>query len=142
MTGANTGTFSNSVSLCKVVGGKAVEVTMGKDGAVDFVVVILSSYAVGFTEADKITGSLTAYTATLFSAAAAVNNTLVMPGPANTPAANTAVALSKSMFNVMDTGSVLFTFTLGVLTSWNSTGRATVDVPKSYRPDLGENVRC
>lgn len=42
----------------------------------------------------------------------------------------------------MDVGSVTFTFTLAVLTSWNKTGRAVVDVPKSYRPDLGENVGC
>ena len=66
----------------------------------------------------------------------------MLPGPADAPAASTAVALSKSFTNVMDTGTVTFTFTLAVLTSWNKTGRAVVDVPKSYRPDLGENVAC
>lgn len=65
-----------------------------------------------------------------------------MPAMAAAPANSTTVALGKSMFNLMDTGSVTFTFTLGVLTSWNSTGRAYVEVPKSYRPDLGDNVRC
>ena len=42
----------------------------------------------------------------------------------------------------MDVGTVTITFTLSILTSWNKTGRAVVDVPKSYRPDLGENIRC
>ena len=65
-----------------------------------------------------------------------------MPTGANVPAANTTVTLAKSMFNVMDTGSVTLGFTFGVLTEWNSSGRAVVDVPKSYRPDMGENVRC
>lgn len=43
----------------------------------------------------------------------------------------------------MDTGTVTLTFTLTVLTDgWGKAGRAVVDVPKSYAPNLGENVRC
>jgi hypothetical protein len=42
----------------------------------------------------------------------------------------------------MDVGSVTLTFTLTVLETWDKSGRAVVDVPKSYRPDVGENVRC
>jgi len=65
-----------------------------------------------------------------------------MPAPAAAPANSTTVAFAKSMFNVMDTGSITFTFTLGVMASWNSTGRAYLEVPKYYRPDLGDGVRC
>jgi len=65
-----------------------------------------------------------------------------MPTGANTPAANTTVTLAKSMSNVMDTGSVTLGFTLGVLTELTSTARMYVDVPKSYRPDMGDMVRC
>jgi hypothetical protein len=50
--------------------------------------------------------------------------------------------MAKSLTNVMDVGTVTFTFTLTVLTSWNKTGRAVVDVPKSYMPNVGENVGC
>lgn len=65
-----------------------------------------------------------------------------MPTGANVPAANTTVTLAKSQFNVMDTGKVTLTFTLGVLTELTSTARMYVDVPKSYRPDLGEGGLC
>jgi len=65
-----------------------------------------------------------------------------MPTGANTPAANTTVTLAKSAFNVMDTGKVTLGFTLGVLTELTSTARIYVDVPKSYRPDLGEFCCC
>jgi len=60
-----------------------------------------------------------------------------MPTGSNTPAANTTVTLAKSKFNVMDHGSVTLGFTLGVLTELTSDARMYVDVPKSYRPDLG-----
>lgn len=46
------------------------------------------------------------------------------------------------MNTVMDTGSVTFGFTLAVLESWNSSGRAYIDSPKNYRADLGDNIRC
>lgn len=65
-----------------------------------------------------------------------------MPTGANVPAANTTVTLAKSMHNVMDVGTVTLTFTLGVLTELDSHARLYVDVPKSYRPDLSEALRC
>jgi hypothetical protein len=46
------------------------------------------------------------------------------------------------MSNVMDNGAVVLGFTMGVLTELTSTARMYVDVPKSYRPDLGDNYRC
>lgn len=65
-----------------------------------------------------------------------------MPTGANTPAANTTLTLAKSMNNVMDVGSVTLTWTLAVLTDLTQEARMYVDVPKVYRPDLGDNIRC
>jgi len=42
----------------------------------------------------------------------------------------------------MDEGSVSLTFDFAVLESWDKDGRAVVEVPKYYRPDLGEGLRC
>lgn len=46
------------------------------------------------------------------------------------------------MTNVMDSGTVTLTFTLALIDSWGKGGRAVVEVPKYYRPDLGEGLRC
>jgi len=46
------------------------------------------------------------------------------------------------MTNVMDSGSVTLSFNFGVLEAWDKTGRAVLEVPKYYRPDLGEGLRC
>ena len=42
----------------------------------------------------------------------------------------------------MDDGTVILSFDFGVITSWDGMGRAVVEAPKYYRPDLGENLRC
>lgn len=117
---------------------------MGVDATPNFWIQILSSYELAaFTADDKVTGNLKNYADTLVSAQTPVgDNTNAMPIGANTPAASTTVTLAKSMNNVMDTGSVTLTFTLGVLTELDSNARVYVDVPKSYRPNLGGNVRC
>jgi hypothetical protein len=65
-----------------------------------------------------------------------------MPTGANVPAANTTVTLNKTMNNVMDVGTVTLGFTLGVLTELTSDARMYVDIPKSYRPNLGNIYRC
>lgn len=57
MTSATSGVFSNSVENC-AVSGAGVTVTMGKNGAVDFVVVVLGSAVWAGVETDKITGNL------------------------------------------------------------------------------------
>ena len=46
------------------------------------------------------------------------------------------------MGNVMDIGFVTFTFNFGVISKWGKEGRAVVEVPKYYRADIGENVKC
>lgn len=60
MTSATSGKHSDSVSRCEVAGAK-VTVTMGKSGAVDFVVVVLGSAVWAGLETDKITGNLKGY---------------------------------------------------------------------------------
>lgn len=72
----------------------------------------------------------------------AANNTAALQTGANTPAASTTVTLAKSMTNVMDNGAVALSFNFGVLEEWGKTGRAVVEVPKYYRADLGEGLRC
>jgi uncharacterized protein (DUF983 family) len=66
MTSASSGVHSNSVSKCEVAGAK-VTVTMGKDGAVDFVVVVLGSAVWAGLATDKITGNLKGFGTTLIS---------------------------------------------------------------------------
>lgn len=66
MTSASSGVHSNSVSNCAVAGAK-VTVTMGKDGAVDFVVVVLGSAVWAGLATDKITGNLKGFGTTLIS---------------------------------------------------------------------------
>ena len=61
---------------------------------------------------------------------------------ANTPAANTPVSLDKSLNTVMDSGTVTLSWDFVVLESWDKAGRAVIEVPKYYRPDLGEDIRC
>jgi len=65
-----------------------------------------------------------------------------VPTTTNSPAAGTTVTFARSMTNVMDEGSVTLTFNFGVLESWDKDGRAVVEVPKYYRPDLGDGLRC
>jgi len=117
---------------------------MGVDGTPNFWIQVLSSYTLGnFTSTDVVKGNLANFGDQLVVAQTPdTDNTNTMPTGANVPAANTTVTLAKSMFNVMDTGSVTLTFTLGVLTELDSHARLYVDVPKSYRPDLGSNIRC
>lgn len=105
---------------------------------------MLSSYKLGnFTATDVVKGNLANFGDTLFSAKSPdTDNTNLMPTGANVPAANTTVTLVKTMNNVMDVGSVTLGFTLGVLTELDSHARVYVDVPKSYRPDLGTDFRC
>lgn len=69
------------------------------------------------------------------------DNNMALPTGGNTPGA-TVVTLAKSMTNVMDVGTVTLTFNFGVLETWDKSGRAVVEIPKYYRPDLGEGVRC
>lgn len=65
-----------------------------------------------------------------------------VPTTTNSPAAVTTVTFARSMTNVMDEGSVTLSFNFGVLEEWNKDGRAVVEVPKYYRPDLGDGLRC
>ena len=67
MTSATSGAHSNSVSRCEV-SGSTVTVTLGKNGAVDFVVVVLGSAVWAGVETDKITGDLKGFGTTLLSA--------------------------------------------------------------------------
>lgn len=67
---------------------------------------------------------------------------MALPTGANAPAASTTVTLAKSMTNVMDMGSVTLTFNFGVIESWDAAGRAVLEVPNHYRPELGESLRC
>ena len=60
MTSASSGAYSNSVANCEV-SGAAVNVVMGKNGAVDFVVVVLGSAVWAGVATDKITGNLKGY---------------------------------------------------------------------------------
>ena len=66
MTSASSGVFSNSVSNC-AVSDSTVTVTMGKNGAVDFVVVVLGSTVWTGVETDKITGNLKGFGTVLIS---------------------------------------------------------------------------
>ncbi len=54
----------------------------------------------------------------------------------------TTVTVAKICVNTMDTGSVKFTVTLKTLESWGAAGRAYVDFPNYYRPNLGRMVTC
>jgi len=42
----------------------------------------------------------------------------------------------------MDEGAIALTWDFAVLESWDKAGRAVVEVPKYYRPDLGDGLRC
>lgn len=54
----------------------------------------------------------------------------------------TEVAVAKTCVNTMDTGTVRFTVTLKTLAKWGSAGRAYVEFPNYYRPNLGRQVTC
>jgi hypothetical protein len=144
LSSRTTGAFSTQVSKCVISGGGAnVEVTMGVDGTPNFWIQILSSYTLEeFTDSDKIEGSLANFGDELLTNAEVDANDYGMPTGANTPAASTTLTLAKSMNNVMDSGAVTLTFTLGVLTELTSNARMYVDIPKSYRPNLGNLFRC
>ncbi len=49
----------------------------------------------------------------------------------------TEVALVQSYFNTMDQGTLKFTVTLKTLATWGKTGRAYIEFPNYYRPDIG-----
>jgi hypothetical protein len=60
-----------------------------------------------------------------------------MANATNSSATATEVAVAKTCVNTMDTGTVKFTVTLKTLAEWGATGRAYIDFPNYYRPNLG-----
>ncbi len=47
------------------------------------------------------------------------------------------MTVAKTCVNTMDVGTVKFSVTLKTLEEWGATGRAFVEFPNYYRPDLG-----
>lgn len=137
---------SNAVSSCNV-DTSTVKVTLAT-ASKDFYVNVLGS-TVWKSNDTNVTGDYKLFTTSVLTHnSALINNTSTYPSGsgvptvANTPAANTTVTLAKSMLNVMDEGTVTLSFNFAVLESWDKSGRAVVEVPKYYRPDLGEGLRC
>ncbi|MDP6583600.1 MAG: hypothetical protein QF535_03010 [Anaerolineales bacterium] len=54
----------------------------------------------------------------------------------------TKVTVAKTCVNLMDTGTVKFTVTLMTLEQWGKAGRAYIEFPNYYRPNLGRMVTC
>lgn len=54
----------------------------------------------------------------------------------------TLVTVAKTCVNTMDVGNVKFTVTLKTLETWGLAGRAYIDFPNYYRPNLGTWVTC
>jgi hypothetical protein len=133
--------MSDAVSVCLISSAK-IKITMAKAiSSVDFFVVI--NRASAWAGAGTVTATLTSY------ALADIQKTDLTDGEVFTMAAatlssttKTEVAVVKTCVNTMDTGSVKFTVTLKTLASWGMTGRAYVDFPNYYRPNLGRMVTC
>lgn len=70
---------------------------------------------------------------------------MALPAANATVVATTTVALVKGIKNTMDQGSLRFNCTFAKekgLTTWGATGRAYVEFPSYYRPNLGYAVTC
>jgi len=137
---------STKVSSCDV-NTATVKVTLA-EASENFVVSVLGS-TVWASNDSNVTGDYKLFgTSVLSHNSALINNTCNYPygsgvaTTANTPAANTTVTFNRSMTNVMDEGAISLTFDFAVLESWDKDGRAVVEVPKYYRPDLGDGLRC
>jgi len=138
---------SNGVSSC-TVDTASVKVTLAA-ASENFVVSVLGSTVWAANDSNNVTGDYKLFgTSVLSHNSALENNTCTypsgsgVPATGNTPAANTTVTFNRSMTNVMDEGAVALTFDFAVLESWDKSGRAVVEVPKYYRPDLGDGLRC
>lgn len=137
---------SNAVSSC-TVDTSSVKVTLAT-ASKDFYVSVLGS-TVWTVNDTNVTGDYKLFTTSVLSHnsnltanAASYPSGSGVPTAANTPAASTTVTFARTMTNVMDEGCVCLTFNFGVLESWDKSGRAVVEVPKYYRPDLGDGLRC
>ena len=73
MSSSNTDVYSYSVSNCAVTTNDVVDVTMGKDGSVDSVVVILGGHTWAGVVIDEVISSLESFGTELYAAGTSVD---------------------------------------------------------------------
>jgi hypothetical protein len=140
-TTSPTNTFSNVVSLCQI-SSSTIKITLGKSiDAVDFFVVInrASNWAGGGT----ITGTLSSYGMPNIQVTdATANKAFVIASALESSSVEPEVKLKKICVNTMDTGIIRLLVTLKTLSEWGLKGRAFIEFPNYYRPDIGRKVTC